>query len=287
MLSRSRILAFLLVTALVALASTPQAIAAGPVQVTFVDAYAPSAGGAVPLSVCVDGVTAANLTTGVKGGPFALTAGSHVVEAYEGSDSCAGTPTISTTVVVPAAAAATIVLGWGPRGPSAVVYSEPKTCVPAGVAEIVLRNAGSTPSASSVWGARSGSGASAQLTATADYAHQTSAEVFAGSFDDFSVLAGGAELTNFGTMSLAAGTVTQVYVYGGADGAAGAFSFTFPLATCSPSTTSPGGTVTTPGAPGGTATDPPSASTPPSTPAPAPAPPAVPIRTSKTPTYIG
>ena len=285
MLTRSRILAFVLVTALVGGAVTPRAIAAAPVQVTFVDAYAPAAGVAVPLYVCVDGVTAANLTTGVKGGPFALTAGSHLVEAYEASDSCAGTPTISTTVEVPDAAAATIVLGWGPSGPSAVVHSEPRACVPADVAEIVLRDAGSTGSAPSIWGARSGSGASAQLTATTTYAHQTSSDVFAGTFGDFSVRAGGVELMNFGTMTLAAGTVTQVYVYGGADGAAGAFSFAFPLATCSPSTTRPSGTVANTGAPSGTVADTPSGSTPASTPAPAP--PAVPIRTSKPPTYIG
>ena len=158
MLCRSRILAFVLVTALMSFASPTQAIAAAPVQVTFVDAYAPAEGVAIPLDVCVDGVTTATLTTAVKGGPFPVTAGDHLVTAYEGSDTCTGTPTISSTVRVPVAATATIVLGWGPDGPSAVVYPEPQACVPAGVAQMVLRNAGSAGSAPSVWGARSGSG---------------------------------------------------------------------------------------------------------------------------------
>ena len=127
-------------------------------------------------------------------------------------------------------------------------------------------------------------GRDAQLTTTAAYGRQASADVYAGTFTDFAVRAGDTDLTNFGTSTLAAGTVTQIYVYGGADGAAGAFSFTFPLATCPSSTTSPGGTVVAPNGPGGTAVSDPSSSPLPSD---TPAPPAVAIRSSKPPTYIG
>lgn len=281
MLFRSRLLAFVLVVGVASVVTPTVAIADSSTRVTFVDAYAPAAGVAVPLHVCVDGVTTASLTTAVKGGPFPIAAGNHLVAAYEGSTTCSGTPTISSTVRLPAVAAATVVLGWGPAGPSIVVYPESPVCVPAGDARLVLRNAGDVSSAPSIWGARSGSDQSVALTPTAAYGHQASVTVRAGTFTDVAARAGATVLTNFGTTTLAAGTVTQVYLYGGAHGAAGAFSFTFPLTTCAPVTTSPQGTTQphVPPSSGSLSTEPRISSE--------PAPAAIAIHANKAPTYIG
>lgn len=266
----------------------------GSVALTIIDAASPAAGQAVPLTICLDGTKLAQLTTGVRGGPFTVMPGAHLVEGFTANETCVGTPAVSTHVVIPVADQITVMVGMRVDGMQAVAYLDDPICTPRGETRVVVRNGGDTTATGTeprLVGNPPGATTVEALTPTVGFAEQTVAVVPTGTFTDLAVTAGATMVQAFGTTDLTGGTVVEYYVYGGADGATGAFSFTRRVGVCatSPSTTTP--SVTVPGgAPhgsnGGTSpapTDPGA----PGTSGPQAARPASPVRTHREPTYIG
>ena len=221
---------------IVPLATTATATAATTVPVQVVNAYSYAAGHPFTETVCVDGVYFATVDTEHVSTPAPLTVGTHDFTVMgDNGTSCAGTPDLTTTVTIPTATSASIVLWWSPAGGlTASTYGDDPGCVAPGKALVVGRNVTTHVT-------------NADFTAPSGYSvtnvGQTGSvmqEVAAGSaFGAGSLTATGSstEIAPIPTFTAADGTRNTIYGYGGDDGAVGTFLVQEKISTCEVVTT--------------------------------------------------
>lgn len=249
--SRARIV-LVVIMAVATYGAIPAAASPDPdVSVTIIDAYGPAVGVAVAVTVCIDNGKFTELATAVKGGPFKVSPGHHAIDVYLGAGGCTGTQVIHATIDVPTAKAATIMLGTDAQGGTASVFADNTDCLSPETTRVVLRNGADLTALGGIAGLQGilpGSSVASPVTDSVGFGQQSTRTVPAHDFTNTAVVAGGTVLQHFGDATFAPGFETQYYVYGGTEGAAGAFSFDFPVTLCqTPATTlAPGAQPTVP-----------------------------------------
>jgi hypothetical protein len=220
-----------------------QAAAAGTTTFQVVNAYSYAAGHPFTLTVCLDGTKVTSLATTEVQGPFSHATGDAELTIVNGNQAdCATDPDIDTTVTFPAGTA-TLMIYWPPgTGMTANVLADDTSCTDSGMGRLTFRNGAGDSAAAGVvdvFGTPP-AGSDTKLFSAVAPGAQASSDLATGTYSDTRAVQTGTSTVVFdgGDAVIAEAQDTQLYLYGGDDGAVGGFSHTSDLTVCAVATTS-------------------------------------------------
>jgi hypothetical protein len=202
----------------------PTALHAGAQEtgaVSFANAVTYDFGNNFELTVCLDGVAQVeDLATGATYGPVDVAVGDYDVAFVQGSDCSDSEPFVSGSLTVAPDANLTVMAWWGSEDRDISVFDNDTSCVPAGQSRVTVRNGSTqapvdlvvTPEGGTATVAVSGVGEGDEATAT----------LAAGAYSSVGVFYASDPLEGLGAQTFEDGSSYVIYVYGGADGSAGA-----------------------------------------------------------------
>jgi hypothetical protein len=196
--------------------------------VSTANAYSFAADHPFDGTFCVGGVVVSNPATTEVGGPFTLASGSTDVRFYNsGTALCTDTPLASATVVLPDQGVVTLMAYWGGSGAAVVMLVDPLDCVAIGRGRLTIRNGADVGSGGAVdiYGAGP-DGIDTLLLAGVPATGQASVDLPVGTYTNVRAVEAGTlnPVVTIGSLIVAQNSVGYDYLYGGNDGAVGAFA---------------------------------------------------------------
>lgn len=212
-----------LVTVLLGSLLLPTALHAGAQEtgaVSFANAVTYDFDNDFPLTVCLDGVSQFDeLPTGQTYGPVDVAAGDYDVAFVQGTDCSDEEPFVSGGLTVAPDANLTVMAWWGSEGRDLTVFENDTSCVPSGQSRVTVRN-GSAQAPVDLVATPDGGTATVVVSGVGE-GDEGAATLAAGAYS-LGVFYAADPLEGLGAQTLAGGSSYVIYVYGGADGSAGA-----------------------------------------------------------------